>query len=118
MEERHSRVVGSERHIWNTARLWKLAEQLESFDLPIEQVSELDMNCWFERREPTLREISTHAIRIEKANLSFPIILDEEGSLMDGGHRLCKALVQGHTTISAVQFRVTPEPDERVPVDA
>ncbi len=31
---------------------------------------------------------------------------------MDGGHRLCKALLEGRRTIRAVRFDVMPEPDE------
>ena len=34
------------------------------------------------------------------------------GALMDGGHRLCYALLMGHDTIKAVQFPTMPEPDE------
>ena len=31
---------------------------------------------------------------------------------MDGGHRLCKAILEGRKTIKAVQFTTMPEPDE------
>ncbi len=86
--------------------------------MEIEQIPELDINCWFERREPTLREIAGHAQRIAQADLAYPVILNEDGALMDGGHRLCKALAEGRTTIVAVQFPQTPEPDERVPIHA
>ena len=30
---------------------------------------------------------------------------------MDGGHRLARALLEGTTTIKAVQFAQMPEPD-------
>ena len=31
---------------------------------------------------------------------------------MDGGYRICKALLSGTTTIQAVQFPSMPEPDK------
>jgi hypothetical protein len=52
------------------------------------------------------------AARINDADLSKPIILNADGSLMDGGHRLCKALLEGRQTILAVRFDVMPTPDE------
>jgi hypothetical protein len=34
---------------------------------------------------------------------------------MDGGHRVCKAWLLGHTEIAAVQFAQDPEPDYLMP---
>jgi hypothetical protein len=48
---------------------------------------------------------------IDEADLSFPIILSSTGAVMDGRHRLAKALLQGRTEIDAVQFDQDPEPD-------
>jgi hypothetical protein len=63
-------------------------------------------------KKPTLRKIAQHCRRINNASLEKPIILNADGSLMDGGHRLCKAILEGHKTIKAVQFTSMPEPDE------
>ncbi len=60
----------------------------------------------------TLREIARNCRRINDTSLEKPIILNADGSLMDGGHRLCKALLEGKRTIMAVQFTTMPEPDE------
>jgi diguanylate cyclase (GGDEF)-like protein len=48
---------------------------------------------------------------IQKADLSYPVILSADGRLMDGGHRISKAWLSGLTTINAVRFPVDPEPD-------
>ena len=98
--------------LWYTERLWRLAEKLPPFEISVGGVPELDQNCWFDGREPTLRRVAEHCARINDADLSKPIILNADGSLMDGGHRVCKALLEGRNTIRAVQFRVMPEPDE------
>jgi hypothetical protein len=50
--------------------------------------------------------------RIMKADLNYPIILDEDGEIIDGRHRVIKALYLGHKTIKAVRFDTNPEPDE------
>ena len=52
----------------------------------------------------------------KNAGLSYPIILNQDVELMDGGHRICKALVNGQSSILAVRFDPTPEPDERIPL--
>jgi hypothetical protein len=48
---------------------------------------------------------------IQEVDLSYPIILCSEGRVMDGMHRVAKALYERKEKIIAVQFRETPEPD-------
>jgi len=112
MSETHSTIRGGQRLLWYTERLWRLAEKLPPFEISICGVPELDQNCWFDGSEPTLRRVAEHCARINDADLSKPIILNADGSLMDGGHRLCKALLEGRQTILAVRFDVMPTPDE------
>ncbi len=38
------------------------------------------------------------------ADLDFPILLNEDGVIIDGRHRLCKALYLGEKTIKARRF--------------
>lgn len=38
-------------------------------------------------------------------------ILDASGRVIDGMHRVCKALMQGLATIRAVRFDADPPPD-------
>jgi len=44
-------------------------------------------------------------------DLAFPVILSSDGRVMDGMHRICKALLQGQNDIEAVRFDHDPEPD-------
>ena len=112
MTERHSTVRDGKRLVWYTERLWSLARDLEPFEKRINEIPELDIDCWFGAdREPTVRAVIEHARRILEADLDHPIILNADGSLMDGGHRLGKALLEGRETIAAVQFATMPEPD-------
>jgi hypothetical protein len=47
----------------------------------------------------------------QAADLSFTIILCVSGRVMDGMHRIAKAVLNREVFIQAVQFTQTPEPD-------
>ena len=51
-----------------------------------------------------------HMKAVLNADLSFPIILDEDGEIMDGRHRIMKAILEGKRNIKAVRFNENPEP--------
>ena len=112
MPEKHTTVRNGKRLLWYTEGLWQKAEQLTPFEIEVTAIKELDENCWFGSRVPTIREVLSHFERIQKADLAYPIVLNHDGSLMDGGHRLCKAILEGHSKIKAVQFSAMPAPDE------
>ncbi len=111
MPENHSHTVPGGRGFWWTERLWALAADLPVFQAAIADVTELDRDCWFRGHGPTIREVAEHTRRIQAADLSHPIILSARGGLMDGGHRLARAWLEGRTHIAAVRFDVDPEPD-------
>lgn len=118
MPEKHSRPVAGGRGYWWTENLWRAAAGLPVVAVPIEEIAELDQDCWFDGRAPTCREVAMHARWIERADLSHPIILAADGGLMDGGHRVARAWLDGRTTIGAVRFTSDPEPDWVVLEDA
>jgi hypothetical protein len=112
MPQKHSRALGPDRAYWLTERLWELARDLPVRLIPLNSIHEIEQNCWFAPdKAPTLRRVADHARRIMDADLGYPIILSSDGRLMDGGHRVCKALLLGHTEIAAVRFEADPEPD-------
>ena len=51
-----------------------------------------------------------HVKAILESNLDFPIILDEDGYILDGRHRIMKAILNGESTIKAVRFEENPAP--------
>lgn len=115
----HSNVRDGKRLVWYSDSLWRLAADLPVVEVTLDSVkawtgaTALDEDCWFVgARVPTLREIARHCQRIYSASFEHPIILNDDGTLMDGGHRLCKALVEGRTTINAVRFPHMPAADE------
>jgi hypothetical protein len=76
----------------------------------IESIPEFDRNCWF-GEPPTCRQVAEHARRIFDADLSFPILLAADGQLMDGGHRIARAWLEGRTEVRARRFIIDPDPD-------
>jgi hypothetical protein len=108
---------GTER-IWYTERLWILAKDLPVKSVPIDRLAALDEVTWFGEVKPTCRRVTEHAKRIQSANFEHPIILSAEGWVMDGMHRVCKALLLEFDEIQAVQFSQNPEADECNPEKA
>jgi hypothetical protein len=74
---------------------------------------EVDLNhlsVWHNYEKLTLRKMVMHMKAVNDADLSYPIILDEDGEIMDGRHRIMKAILLGHKTIKAVRFEENPSP--------
>ncbi len=98
---------------WDVRRLVALSEGFDVQMVNPGRFTELDEDHWYfdQCRPPTPRSILEHIQLIEQCDLSYPIILDSAGRVMDGMHRVCKALLQGVDAVPAVQFEVDPEPD-------
>lgn len=105
--------------IWYIDRIWLAAEGLPEFDLAIDEVPGLDEVLWFSEawgRRPTCRAVIDHCRRILEADGRYPVILGPPGPhggyLLDGVHRVGKAMLAGATTVRAVRLAAMPEPDE------
>lgn len=91
---------------WRVSALIKRAEELEPFDLPLEHV-----NLTINYKLSSMREFCGHVKLILNADLEIPIILNEDGALMDGRHRIMRAILDGKDTVKAVRFEVDPPYD-------
>lgn len=98
---------------WDVDRLILLSKHFPIKRIPLDAIKEVNEPYWFEHDEqlPTCLDLLDHMKLIEAADLHYPIILCADGRLMDGMHRVLKALLQGDVDIAVVQFEVTPEPD-------
>ena len=96
---------------WDVDRLVALSARFPRKRVALSDLRELD-EPWFGKDEPgTWRNLLEHVRLMDEADLSFPIILAADGSVMDGRHRIAKAVRTGCTEIEAVQFEVDPPPD-------
>ena len=98
---------------WDVRRLVALSRDFPVVQIDIADIAELDESHWYlhEGDTPTCRSLLQHMQLIDEVDLSYPIILDQDGRLMDGMHRVCRAVREGRKTISAVRFAKKPEPD-------
>ncbi|GAF88183.1 unnamed protein product, partial [marine sediment metagenome] len=91
---------------WCVSRLIDKAKKLKPFDYPLccADLTAMDMNN-------SMYQFIQHMKQVNEADLKYPIILDAEGGIMDGRHRIAKAILTGKAVIKAVRFEKTPEPD-------
>lgn len=76
-------------------------------DFPIIELSIDQMNISYSSpnaNNNTIRSFIEHMKSTLEADLNFPIILNEDGFIIDGRHRLCKALFLEEKTIKAKRF--------------
>ncbi len=92
-------------HSWSCARLFELSRDLPVMEIPLDH-----LNVYYTYEKLTLRDMVMHFQAVQASDLDMPIILDEDGELMDGRHRLMKAMLTGAETIKAVRFDVNPDP--------
>ena len=109
----HFRKSPNGFYAWDVDRLLDLSNAIEVVDVRLDEIAELDEEYWFAGsiERPTCRKIVEHCALIESADSSYPVILCADGRIMDGMHRVGKALLEGRKTIKAVKFTTTPAPD-------
>jgi len=97
---------------WDVDRLVVLTRDFPVLQIPLTDIREIGESFSSEfDQPPSWKSIVEHIRLIDTANLSFPIILSSEGRVMDGMHRVVKALLANRATIDAVRFTTDPEPD-------
>ncbi len=96
---------------WDVDRLIDLTASFPRRTVALSDIRELN-EPWFGSDEPpTWTALVEHVKQIDEADTSFPIILAADGRVMDGMHRVAKALRAGWRDVQAVQFPVDPPPD-------
>lgn len=98
--------------VWAVTNLIARAKDLVPFDLPLAAIYS-GTQVW----TPTgsAYGIAFHVRRALDVSTEYPIILCQEGFIMDGWHRVLRALIDGKATIKAVRFDSTPPHDYTKP---
>lgn len=94
---------------YSVARLIDSTKHLKPFDAPLAAIN-LSARSW---GDPSLFDFAFHVKRVMDADLDMPIILDWNGKIADGRHRVIKAIVEGRKTIKAVRMTWKIEPCQR-----
>lgn len=97
-------------NLYSVARLVDMCKDLEPFSVPL-QGFDLSHQIW---TGYSIFDLAFHVKAVNDADLSFPIILDWNGAIADGRHRLIKALTLGHSTIKCVRMYWKPEADKQI----
>ena len=93
---------------WGIARLIALSKDLPVFEATMAGIA----TDYTLTDSADLRDFAAHMRKVQEADLSYPIILAPNGVIMDGRHRLTKAILEGRATIKAVRFDQMPDPDQ------
>jgi hypothetical protein len=105
-----NRHCGPDGKVWHTANLIERAKTLPIFKCPVAALR-TGYSIW--NGTDTIQGFAGHMRRVMDADLSHPIIFNADGSLMDGAHRIVKALIEERETIDAVRFEAEPPCDFR-----
>lgn len=107
LDDLDGQTFTDESKVWKVLRLIQLTQNFEVLELDIR-----GFNVSFLKPEiNTMNGFVTHMRRVNAADTNCPVILDEDGYVMDGRHRIAKALLENHKVIKAVRFEKTPLPD-------
>ena len=106
---------------WKVETLIRHVEGLVAVDVPLTEFKELDVNYWFHAgHEPTVRNVVMHMVHAsQEVDPAYPVILGPDNAVMDGMHRIARAMLLGATKIRAVRLDTLPPPAlERVELGA
>ena len=86
--------------VWRVRDLRAAVKDQPVFDLPLALVPlrEHKFDC------PDIVEFARHMRHVQDADTDDPVIMDEWGWVMDGRHRIVKALIEGRESIKCVRL--------------
>ena len=93
-------------NLYSVAKLVDDAKGLPVFDCPLAALN-LSGEIW---SGSNMHGLAWHCRRVKNADLDEPILLDWNGVIADGRHRVIKALVEGKRTIKAKRMQWKPDP--------
>jgi hypothetical protein len=89
-----------------------LSRDLPRETVALEDIRELDESFWAkEGPRMTCRQVAEHCAADARGGHALSFIFSSCGRVMDGMHRLCKALLLGQDAIETVRFMEDPDPD-------
>lgn len=105
----NGQYYGAGDYLWEVQELWEAAKRLPVYEVPLIALC-TDHSLW--AGCDTYMEFVRHCKLVHKADLKYPILLDPDGNLADGRHRLAKAIMLGKRTIKIRRFISMPDPSK------
>lgn len=98
---------------WSAEYLYKKVREL---DLKPEKVKlrHMNLSClpWQDGAIQNMDCFLFHAVRVQDCDTSIPVIMRHDGYVIDGWHRIAKAILEGKKEILAYRFECYIEPEE------
>ena len=88
--------------------LIEMAKDLPVFEIPMQSI-DLSVVPW---GDMSIKNFVFHAKKLNETKMDYPILLDNDGAICDGYHRIARAIMEGRTIIKAQRLEVMPEPVE------
>ncbi len=101
-------------NVWKVGTLIDAASTLDTFSFDLNNISLENPITW---HMSSVRDALAHLDRIHNANLSMPIIMRADGYIMNGWHRIIRAMSEEKKFILAKRFTENPKPDFVLPID-
>lgn len=114
--EMATRIIDGNIFVYDSSEIYRLA-----LSAPINMVKPTDFDLtkmfWFANLEQaSVFEVLEHFRRIMAVSVEDPIVLAPDGSVLDGLHRIARAVLDNRSSIPARQLLVEPEPICIIPV--
>lgn len=97
---------------WEDKTLWQAAEGKPCIELSVSELADMSFDGW---NTQTLADVARETRSIIKADMNYPILVTPEHRIMDGCHRVVKAVIYRQTSIKAIILDVSdkdfPKPD-------
>lgn len=94
---------------YSVARLLDDTKDLPVFEIPLASI-DLSGPIW---SGESMLQLAFHIRKCMDADLNYPILLDWNGAIADGRHRVLKAIAKGKRTIKVRRMHWKPEPDRK-----
>lgn len=93
-----------DRKKYSVLSLIEHSNKYKSFDLPLAGINLREKPWEVEDIDDFIFEVN----RVKKSSLEYPILIDQYGTICDGWHRICKAIILGNKTIKAIRLESMP----------
>ena len=89
------------KSVYNVERLWSMVSRRKPKRIKTSELSDiLTSRVWYKTPQQIIKNKNgSHWNRIQNANMKYPIMLTEDGAVIDGCHRWCKAYLNKQKTI-------------------
>ena len=105
-----NQYIEYEEKLWSVVKLIEASKNLKVFKLKVKDI----FTFYSAPNEDNLPSFIEHCINVQNCNLQYPIILSPTNFILDGRHRLVKAIINKKKYIQAVRFENMPNIGEPI----